>query len=82
MLHAQSAKNNVEGCYKCHRKSLCRDCHRIDMPHPKNFLRNHEFTVADRGYDLCWRCHTADNCIPCHFGASHTNTPGKKFKLD
>jgi hypothetical protein len=50
------------------------------MPHPDGFLRNHEFEVEERGYDLCWRCHSGNNCMPCHLQAAHTNTPDRKFR--
>ncbi|MCL6472432.1 MAG: hypothetical protein K6T91_06420 [Firmicutes bacterium] len=78
-LHPAAAKQNVNGCYQCHKKSLCNDCHRIEMPHPEGFLKEHEFMVKDRGYDLCWRCHLPEACVSCHTKAAHTNTPGKKF---
>src|SRR3990172_5091635 len=78
-LHAKAAKRNVNGCYQCHRKDLCKDCHRIDMPHPPGFIKKHEFVAQDRGYELCWRCHVEENCTACHIKAAHPNTPKSKF---
>lgn len=78
-LHPAAAKSNVDGCYQCHRKSYCTDCHRLQMPHPEGFLKEHEFVVEDKGYDVCWRCHVQDACISCHMKAAHPNTPSKKF---
>ncbi|MFH1049713.1 MAG: hypothetical protein V1779_02145 [bacterium] len=70
-VHAKFAKKTINGkekmtCSNCHTKDYCFDCHKLDMPHPEEFLDNHKATVEKKGKKLCENCHSQEFCTQCH----------------
>lgn len=68
----------INSCYTCHTKKFCQDCHGgITMPHPADFLTNHQ-KEAEVAPKSCAKCHGAvETCSRCHH--SDPNVAGYKF---
>ena len=53
-------------CAMCHSvPSYCDSCHRVPLPHPKDFLATHP-KYAGQDPSTCMTCHTVANCNACH----------------
>lgn len=64
--HGEIAKKNMLNCRSCHLLAGCKDCHRTEMPHPKDWQVNHgKKAKADWNY-ICKNCHTEQSCLECH----------------
>lgn len=63
--------NSINECSTCHAKKFCSDCHGIDMPHPKEFSKDHG-TTGKKSPKVCARCHgnAKQFCDECHHGSS------------
>lgn len=52
------AKKN---CTLCHvqgtKEKLCLDCHKLEMPHPKNYKERHIEAISEVGTRNCFNCH-------------------------
>lgn len=70
--HGREALFPESRCSTCHDvKRWCRDCHGIDMPHAKTFLKQHP-TIARHARDpICIKCHTDFDCANCHVRHAH-----------
>jgi hypothetical protein len=70
--HGAFALNDRAPCRMCHLDSFCRDCHKLEMPHPDGWAseRTGHVAVAKRHRDWCENCHTGkpDMCGMCHHG--------------
>ncbi len=61
--HGKAALSFEQHCRFCHQESTCKDCHRIEMPHPGSFIAAH--WAEDTS--TCGRCHQdRTNCDACH----------------
>ncbi len=72
-IHGDKAKNvsKEDDCYNCHVKSFCKDCHRVEMPHPTGFLPEHPKVVQKEGDEICYNCHVKGDCRACHERHTH-----------
>ena len=53
-------------CASCHTSESCKRCHKTVMPHPPDWLANHE-PANDTDREDCNVCHTdRDSCQNCH----------------
>ena len=68
--HARAALERRLYCKMCHEESFCRSCHRVDMPHPEDWVpAGHQEPAAKSG-DACLKCHeTKALCNDCHHAA-------------
>jgi hypothetical protein len=58
---------NLASCGSCHAPSMCRTCHKIDLPHPANFGAKHGAIAESVGTEVCLTCHkTEAYCDGCH----------------
>ena len=79
--HGKIAKVDRQPCAMCHDDSFCRDCHRIDMPHPAGWVKDGPIvhsTFAQKDVTVCEHCHgPAPNlCNMCHHkGLASANAP-------
>lgn len=56
-----------EACKLCHAPTFCRSCHKVDMPHPENWLTVHPEPASEVGGRSCNLCHPNRNsCRSCH----------------
>ncbi len=73
----------VNSCYTCHERSFCSDCHKLPMPHPEAFAKDH----GEEGFrmpDACANCHARNAkeakgtafCDACHHP---TKEPGASW---
>lgn len=56
---------NLNTCGKCHDKSFCKNCHKIELPHPYGWQEDHR-SVAKQLPDACQVCHRRSFCTDCH----------------
>ena len=63
--------STINVCSTCHQRSFCTDCHKLPMPHPKNFQQQHG-TLGKAEPQVCANCHgnAATFCDECHHGTS------------
>lgn len=68
--HGKVAKADPAQCTMCHQKTLCTNCHGLEMPHPAGWERGRtgHGRVAALDRSLCKRCHSGgpDMCTMCH----------------
>lgn len=65
-LHGQKAKPTTRDCLSCHEQRFCTDCHRIEMPHPATWKKEHSET-GKTSPQQCTSCHAQQNfCDACH----------------
>lgn len=77
VTHGNLAKQDPNGCIKCHRSSaFCDACHGAPMPHPSGFLRDHAKAAKGIEDPSCSRCHVQGDCADCHSKHVH---PGGSF---
>lgn|GEM_PF-347244 len=70
--HGREAVLPESRCSTCHDvKGWCRDCHGVDMPHPKAFLKQHPTIARDARDPVCLKCHTDFDCANCHVRHAH-----------
>jgi cytochrome c nitrite reductase small subunit len=58
-------------CEGCHPLDGCKECHRIDMPHPANFgdpALHAPLAAFEKKDEICLRCHKITECATCHEG--------------
>jgi Cytochrome c7 and related cytochrome c len=67
-LHSQQATQRRLYCKMCHPDSFCNDCHKVEMPHPDDWVKTaHQTVVKTDGRASCARCHPEQNfCNNCH----------------
>lgn len=53
-------------CISCHSRNFCIDCHKLEMPHTKDFLDSHLEIATKKGSTVCYNCHKKDFCNQCH----------------
>lgn len=64
--HTKASENDQE-CRFCHGPTFCRDCHKMDMPHPSKWQENHAQTAQKVGGSACTFCHPdREACKACH----------------
>ena len=68
--HAVRGKADPLYCKMCHEATFCQSCHKIDMPHPADWLKVHGAGVKSDSAD----------CIMCHQNGE-PGTPGSPAKL-
>ncbi len=75
--HPQRIPDGGLSCQVCHGRNACMDCHKLPMPHPRNFVRTHGEVAKQKGLrgkdsvwqlqkQLCVTCHTDRYCRNCH----------------
>ncbi len=65
--------SEINSCLTCHKTSFCNDCHKLPMPHPESFAKNHG-REGTRNPAACGNCHArsateasgTDFCNACH----------------
>jgi len=77
--HALEAQKSMESCEVCHgaggtEAPFCKGCHRLELPHPAEFKKNHVSSQSNR--ETCANCHTwPELCSNCHHvGSSFTES--------
>lgn len=80
--HAISAQKSVEACDVCHgpggiNAKFCKDCHRIEIPHPAQFKANH--VSGRKTPDVCANCHRQrELCSTCHHQGARNDVPWER----
>ncbi|MDX2192543.1 MAG: cytochrome c3 family protein [Gemmatimonadales bacterium] len=70
-IHAGPANARLQGCYGCHARPQCLDCHRpnpaaANQYHPADFITRHPRSAYQREI-ACASCHNTGNfCQTCH----------------
>lgn len=65
--HSVEALAGPEECAVCHAASFCVSCHKVDMPHPSDWVSAHPETARSVGSTACTTCHPDRNlCNTCH----------------
>lgn len=65
--HSVEALAEPEECAVCHAASFCVSCHKVDMPHPSDWVSAHPETARSVGSTACTTCHPDRNlCNTCH----------------
>lgn|GEM_PF-4536383 len=48
-------------CGLCHvrgvQEPICQDCHKVEMPHPENYRKDHIPAITEVGVRTCFKCH-------------------------
>ena len=68
-----SPSSEVHSCFTCHKRSFCVDCHKLPMPHPESFAKNHGREGIENPA-ACGTCHARNAneaagtnfCNACH----------------
>jgi nitrate/TMAO reductase-like tetraheme cytochrome c subunit len=78
--HAINAKSQPVACEICHgaggtKAQFCMNCHKSEMPHPKEFTKFHSKTGRDNPA-VCANCHNwPELCGNCHHKGAVNTTP-------
>lgn len=65
--HSKQAKKDKEYCNMCHLSNFCKDCHGLEMPHRKIFVKKDHGQMGKDTPDICRRCHPQQQfCTACH----------------
>ncbi len=75
--HPRRITDSGASCQVCHGRNACMDCHKVPMPHPKDFGESHAKLGAQRGWKgysgvkrlqaaTCANCHDMNYCNQCH----------------
>ena len=69
--HGASAMPDRQTCLMCHDENTCRDCHGLDMPHPKEWVvgsASVHGASSEKNRGRCEKCHSKDPdfCTRCH----------------
>ena len=75
--HSQRIADGGMSCQVCHGRNACLDCHKLPMPHPRDFVRTHgelakqlkirgKESVKQLQKKLCVTCHADNYCRKCH----------------
>jgi hypothetical protein len=61
----------INECSTCHARSFCTDCHKLPMPHPPTFKKDHG-AVGKADPTVCVTCHgnATTFCNECHHGSA------------
>ena len=79
-LHSVAANQSTEQCEVCHgtgglNAPFCKACHKLEMPHSKEFKQFHSKT-GRQNPQVCLNCHTWPQlCSNCHHVGSSTTVP-------
>lgn len=66
-LHSTDAKARRLFCKMCHEQSYCDSCHRMDIPHPADWVPAVHPATAETERAACMMCHEAQQfCDDCH----------------
>jgi hypothetical protein len=82
-LHSVTAQKSTEQCEVCHgpgglNAPYCAGCHKLEMPHSKEFKQFHAKT-GRQDPKVCLNCHTwPELCSNCHHVGSTTTSPWMK----
>jgi hypothetical protein len=68
--HGEKGKVDPLFCKMCHQQSYCQDCHKVDIPHPADWVKSHP---ADATTERA-------ACVMCHQNGE-PGTPGSPAKL-
>ena len=63
--HGPPARMTQMVCYRCHQPEMCATCHRTQMPHRTDYMRQHPVSMQTKN-EVCSNCHTAQFCEDCH----------------
>jgi len=75
--HPRRITDSGASCQVCHGRNACLDCHKVPMPHPKDFGETHAKLGQQRGWKgysgvkklqaaQCATCHAVKYCNQCH----------------
>jgi hypothetical protein len=65
--HGKSAKTDRSKCLTCHQEKFCTNCHGIDIPHNKKFVKTDHNVAGRIKPQTCRKCHRQqDFCSACH----------------
>jgi len=75
--HPQRIVGTGTSCTVCHGSNACLDCHKLPMPHPRDFVQTHGELAKRKGIkgkdsvrqlqkQLCVTCHADSYCRKCH----------------
>lgn len=83
-IHGQGIKEGAQDkkkdCLNCHREDFCENCHQIEMPHIRNFLKLHPDSVEKLGESNCLNCHIKQDCKDCHSRHTHPGISPEKLR--
>lgn len=66
-LHSVDAKERRLFCKMCHEQDYCDSCHRMEIPHPVEWVPATHKKTATEERDACMMCHeTQKFCDECH----------------
>lgn len=80
--HWKLANERPSYCKTCHTKKFCTGCHGVEMPHPKDFQKNHGKQGAKLA-SVCANCHAksaktakgTEFCNTCHHKSGDPKKP-------
>ncbi|HCG98334.1 MAG TPA: hypothetical protein DE036_00545 [Actinobacteria bacterium] len=65
--HGKIAKQDTSTCFMCHKKTFCRGCHGVEVPHPEKFVKAEHGSLGNKNPQVCRNCHREkDFCNACH----------------
>ncbi len=75
--HPRRITDSGASCQVCHGRNACLNCHKVPMPHPKDFGEAHAKLGVQRGWKgysgvkrlqqaMCATCHDIKYCNQCH----------------
>jgi hypothetical protein len=74
--HGAAFKTDADQCTYCHgtkgtQATLCKNCHKLTMPHPSGFTDTHksQFRAKKLTKTTCNNCHVQYFCDKCHHNA-------------
>jgi hypothetical protein len=66
-LHGRAATERRLYCKMCHEQSFCDSCHRVEMPHPAEWIQAGHRAEAPKERVACTMCHADPQfCNSCH----------------
>lgn len=79
--HSIEALKDKKACDLCHQQQFCLDCHKVDMPHPKDWLTIHPLRARQVQFTSCLHCHPkSESCSACHHkGFKIGGTPWRRL---
>lgn len=75
--HPRRITDSGASCQVCHGRNACMDCHKVPMPHPRDWGQKHGEAALKRGWKgkdgvtrlqktQCANCHDMKYCNQCH----------------
>ena len=66
-LHSRAATDQRLFCKMCHTQTFCDSCHKVEVPHPADWIAATHRPEAQEERDACMMCHEKQQyCDSCH----------------